>query len=684
MDVTPATVCEHCGLPAPARRRSAGGAFCCVGCRIAHDLARLGEDQGQASHRASALQLRLWMGVFLTMNMMAFSWWVYTQDLYATGQAHNKLASLFAYLLMFLCTAVLACVGSPLLLDLLDRRPRRTALDADLLILIGVAGAYLLSVINTIRAQGGLYYEVAAIILVFVTLGRYLESAAKRRATLEARTLLAAAPRVASVRRDQGVIEVPVEQVRLDDMVRVRPGEVLAVDGEIAEGSSHVSEASLTGESQPRSVAAGDRVLAGSLCVDGQLWVSPRRVGEDRVIAQTVRLLEEARTQLPPIQRLADRVAGVFVPIVIALSLTVFFWHSFRGEPSRGLFDALAVLLVSCPCALGLAAPLASWVALKRAAGMGVLVDSAATLERASRIRRVFFDKTGTLTDPRLRLESIEPLTISQDQALRWAGALESSSLHPIARAITEECAKRQIALPPALDARILPGVGVEASVEGRRLSLGGSRLLPEASSDAQQSLRVHLVENQRRLATFTLSESPRQDAAATLRELRHLRISTAVLTGDGPGPASRLASLLSIPVEHSLLPADKLDRLTRARKQTPGVAMVGDGVNDGPVLAAADLGFALGSATDLAKQAGNVRLLADRLDRVPMTIRLARHAMNRIRLNLFWAFAYNLVGVGLAAMGLLNPVFAALAMFLSSLMVVRTSSGAGKIAGVP
>ena len=684
-----AASCRHCGLPVPAGRRGESSGFCCFGCRFAHELAAPAAAPEGAGGASGTLLLRLGLGIFLALNIMVASWLSYSQEIYGAGARASGtdavLPAVFSYLALFLCTLLVAMLGLPLAGD--AARGRR--IDAQTLIVLGVFAAYLLSAVHTVRGEGSLYYDTAAVVLVIVTLGSYLEAGAKRRAASAASRLLATLPANVRVRRDGETREVIAEEVRRGDLVQVRPGEVLPVDGEVASGSSRIDEASLTGESRPRSVEPGDVVLAGSLALDGQLWLRADKVGSDTVLALMKRSLEAARARRPEAQRLADRIAAVFVPAVAVVALAVFGARAWRGQVEVGLLDGLAVLLISCPCALGLAAPLACWHGLRRAANRGILVDGAPTLERAAAIDHLYFDKTGTLTRPEPALEQIAVAPeISAREALSWAAGLESASTHPIACSLLRLASSHGIEHPTPAEAAAVPGLGVEGRFEGRALRLGGARWLEHLGLDQEDLARegprvsssVYLIDEDRLLARFDLAEELRPDAARAVSELRALGVEVRVLSGDRSEPTRRIVKQLGITAESELLPDDKVQRLLAARAAGARSAMVGDGINDAPVLAAADLGVALGSASDLAKRSGNVRLTSDRLERVPELLRIARDVRRRIRTNLIWAFGFNSVGIALAAAGLLTPVFAAAAMVLSSLTVVRISSRAGRL----
>lgn len=700
--------CRHCGLPVPpAQRQAEGPRFCCFGCRFAHQLALPTADPtGGDVLPPSTLLLRLGLGIFLTLNIMVASWLSYSQELFGSGArasgADAVLPGLFSYLALFLCTLVVVMLGLPLLGGALGfARPKtgggvlgRLAaggVNAQTLIVLGVWAAYLLSAIHTFTGDGSLYYDTAAVVLVIVTLGSYLEAGAKRRASRAACRLLANLPAQVRVRGAAGIREVPAAEVRRGDHVQVRPGEVAAVDGEVVEGRARVDEASLTGESRPRAVAPGDRLLAGAVSLDGQLWLRTEQAGDDTVLALMERSLRDARAGRPPIQRLADRMAAVFVPLVVLVALAVLAWRWHSGQPGEGLLDALAVLLISCPCALGLAAPLASWHGLRRAAEQGILIDSATTLERAAKIDRLYFDKTGTLSRPQPALEKITVSeSLDRHRALALAASLESASSHPIGRALLAAAAAHGLELPLPTSAMAVPGLGIEGRIEGRLLRLGSWRWLKLQGLDddllaqvPEQALGegVFLFDDERLLARFDLTEELRPEAWQALASLRRLGLEVEIASGDRAAPTQRLARKLALAATSELLPEDKVEHLRRARRRGCTVAMVGDGINDAPVLAAADLGIAMGSASDLAQRSGNVRLIDDRLDRLPVLLQIARDTHRRIRANLLWAFGFNSVGVGLAATGHLTPVIAALAMLLSSLTVVRISSGAGRSA---
>lgn len=695
-DEAPPPLCEHCGLPVPRARRdnTEAARFCCIGCRLVHHIHQQGpEISGETHTPINPLFLRLGVGIFLTMNIMGFNHfflarYVFKNDI-PPGQeeAYRLLAGLFAYLIMFLCTIVMVVLGVPIARDSLVglATRRRLRLDTGLLITIGVFAAFVLSVLHTLRGEGPLYFDTAAMILVLVTLGSYLESGAKLRAARDAYAFFNAIPSTARVKRDDQAVQISTTDILPGDRVIVLPGETIPVDGQITEGRAHVDESSLTGESQPRPLAPGDRVLAGSISVDGLIHLTATSTGDDRTISRMRELLERARAEQPHVQRAADQISAIFVPAVVVLAVALFVWWWRAGDAATGLMTALSVLLISCPCALGLSAPLATWSALGRAARRGILIGSGAVLERAASVRHVFFDKTGTLTTSQMRIVKISPAHgVSEEEALTLAAAVESGSTHPVARAIVAAAHDRGIHPPLPGSLTVIPGVGVEANVNGRVLRIGNAAGLKitEPHADAGPVL----VESGRVLARFILAEQVRDGAKACLTRLSTMGVGVCVLTGDQATPAGALARELGVAVQSQLLPGDKLHRLTswRAEHARGAVAMIGDGINDAPVLAAADVGIAIGGGADLARQAGNVHLISDNLARVPDFFALARHAHLRIRLSLAWAFGYNAVGIALAATGRLSPIFAASAMVLSSLVVVFIAKGAGRFEEEP
>jgi len=566
--------------------------------------------------------------------------------------------------------------------------------NMDLLVALGTSAAYGLSAWLLFRhADHGmphLYFEASAAVITLVLLGKWLEARAKRQTTDAIRALNALRPATARVLRDGTEVEVPVAQVRVGDLVAVRPGERVAVDGEVTVGRSHVDESLITGESMPVAKSVGDPVTGGAINAEGALTVRTLAVGAETTLARIIRMVESAQAGKAPIQRLVDRVSAVFVPVVLGIALlTLAGWMAVGGEGEQALINAVTVLVIACPCALGLATPTAIMVGTGVAARQGILIKDAEALELAHAVTHVAFDKTGTLTEGRPTLVALRAAAgQSRDEVLRLAAALQQTSEHPLARAVMELARAEGLLLPEAGEARALPGRGVEASVTGERLALGSSRLLQEAGVDAAAlAAEAQALQAQGRTVSWLLRrEGERSEllgllafgdaikpaAHAAVARLRALGVRTVMLTGDNRGSAEAVARELGIDdVRAEVLPADKAAAVQALRQSGAVVAMVGDGINDAPALAAADVGIAMSTGTDVAMETagitlmrGDPRLVADALD-------ISRRTYATIRRGLFWAFAYNVVGIPLAALGFLSPVFAGAAMALSSVSVV-------------
>jgi copper-transporting P-type ATPase V len=588
-----------------------------------------------------------------------------------------------------LATPVQFWVGWPFLREA-ARRARRGTADMDTLIAMGTLAAYGFSVWQLAVGGMDLYFEAAAVIIAFLVLGRFLEARAKGRAGQAIRALLELGAKQARVLRDGREVMVPVEQVAVGDLLRVRPGEKVPTDGEVVAGASAVDESMLTGESVPVDKAAGDPVTGATVNASGVLTVRATRVGAETALAQIVRLVEDAQASKGHIQRLADRVAGVFVPVVIAIALASFAgWTLFAGDPQAGLVAAVAVLIIACPCALGLATPTAIMVGTGRGAGLGVLVKGVEVLERTRRITTVVFDKTGTLTRGEMALTDAVPTGgLDEGELLARAGAVEADSEHPIGLAIASAARDRVGPLPPASGFQALAGRGARAEVDGTAVWVGRGKLmadagllLPAALEDAAERL-----EHDGRTAVFAgwddeargvlaVADTLKDGAAELVERLHAMGLEVAMLTGDNARTASAIAERVGIKrVLAEVLPDDKVGEVARLQREGHVVAVVGDGVNDAPALVQADLGIAIGTGTDVAIEASDLTLLRGDLAGVATAIALSRRTYRTVVQNLGWAFGYNLAAIPLAAAGLLSPIVAGAAMALSSVSVVANS----------
>ena len=537
---------------------------------------------------------------------------------------------------------------------------------------------------------GNIYLEAAAGVTTFLIAGRYLEARAKREAGAALRALLDMGAKEVSVRRDGAEQRIPIEQLRAGDDFIVRPGEKIAADGVVLEGNSAVDASMLTGESVPVDVAPGDEVVGATVNVDGLLVVRARRVGADTQLAQMALLVENAQNGKASAQRLADRISAVFVPVVLGLAAaTLGFWLAVGASAGAAFTAAVAVLIVACPCALGLATPTALMVGTGRGAQLGILIKGPEVLESTRRVDTVIVDKTGTVTTGTMTVTGVVASAGEQsDQVLRIAGAAEAASEHPIAHAISAGARDKLGDLPSVTSFENLRGLGVRGVVEDRTVLLGRLRLFDEQGFEVAADVHaaVQQAETKGRTAVVvgwdgrvrgvvTVADTVKETSAEAVSLMKQLGLSPIMVTGDNEAVARAVAAEVGIEqVIAGVLPQEKVDTVIRLQREGKVVAMVGDGVNDAAALAQADLGLAMGSGTDVAIEASDLTLVRDDLRAVPDAIRLSRRTLSIIKGNLFWAFAYNVAALPLAAAGLLNPMIAGAAMAFSSVFVVTNS----------
>ncbi|RZJ08031.1 MAG: copper-translocating P-type ATPase [Rubrivivax sp.] len=570
--------------------------------------------------------------------------------------------------------------------------------NMDLLVALGTSAAYGLSVYMLARhgehGMPHLYFEASAAVITLVLLGKWLERRARRQTTDAIRALNALRPALARVRRNGVDVDIPVEQVAVGDVVVVRPGDRIAVDGDIVEGRSHVDESLITGESLPVAKSPGDKVTGGAINAEGLLIVRATAIGADTMLARIIRMVESAQAAKAPVQRIVDRVSAVFVPVVLGIALvTLLGWAAATGNWEAALINAVSVLVIACPCALGLATPTAIMAGTGVAARHGVLIKDAEALEVAHSVTVVAFDKTGTLTEGKPSLAAVEPAAgESRESVLALAAALQVSSSHPLAVAVMARVLEERLPVPKAEQVVALAGRGVQGLVNGHTLALGSTRLLRElglAEGDAQESARRLESEGRtvswligsgdgaerRVLGLLAFGDAVKPTASAAMARLHALGIRTLMLTGDNRGAAAAVARQLGIDDVHAeVLPGDKAKAVQALRDAGEVVAFVGDGLNDGPALAAASVSYAMAGGADVATETAGITLMRGDLRLVADSLDISRRTYSKIKQGLFWAFAYNALGIPLAAAGLLNPVVAGAAMALSSVSVVANA----------
>jgi Cu+-exporting ATPase len=569
---------------------------------------------------------------------------------------------------------------------------RNRNVNMDVLVTVGVLAGWLYGIVNVFFPQltaGSGYLEVAIGILAFVLLGKYIEEMIRRRSAASIRKLLELQPTMARVVKDGKETDMPIDEVQVDDIIIVKPGEKIPIDGTVTAGYSSVDEKLLTGESIPVEKTVGSEVIGATINKTGLLKIKATKISDETALSQIVHLVEEAQASSAPVQRFADRVIKYFVPMIFTVATISFVYWFITIDFGKAFLALLAVLLIACPCALGIATPTAILAGVGKGAEYGVLLRSGEYVEKARKLTTVIFDKTGTLTKGEPSVTDIKTYNIYTAQnVLRFASAAEKGSEHPLAEAILAKAQADKVTIPQADSFEALPGRGVQCRVEGKAVLLGNRKLMQEqkvsiseleadlASLEAQGKTVMILAVDRVAAGLIAAMDTAKESAAEAVEQLKGMNLEVAMLTGDNETTAKAIAEQLGITyVIANVLPWQKADAIKKLQSEGKVVAMVGDGINDAPALAQSDIGIAIGSGTDIAKETGGIVLIRDDLRDVALGVELSKKTMRKIDTNLFWAFAYNVVMIPIAAAGLLNPMYAAGAMAISSITVVSNSA---------
>lgn len=567
----------------------------------------------------------------------------------------------------------------------------------DLLVALGTTSAFIFSIYNGFfrnypaAQHPELYFEASGILITLVLLGKYFEAKAKGKTSQAIKKLMGMQPKFARIKKDGEIIDLPIEMVAVNDEIVIRPGERIPVDGIIVSGNSTIDESMLTGESLPVEKTIENKVYSGTINKHGSFNFIAQGIGKNTLLANIIRIVEEAQSNLPPIQRLADKISAIFVPVVVSISIITFLiWYFATGNITAAFVAAVSVLVISCPCALGLATPTAIMVGTGKGAENGILIKSGSSLEIAHKISTIVMDKTGTITTGSPAVTDIYNYSNYKDnEILRMVSALESKSEHPLAEAIVNHAKDLEISISDCIDFKTLPGAGVIGKIENKDLIIGTRELLKKNKifvdnfdSDATKlelagKTAIHIGLNGKLAAIIGVADTVKDDSKAAIEIFKKLGIKVYMLTGDNRKTACAIGRQVGLDDEQiiaGVLPENKAKKIQKLQNESDVVAMVGDGINDAPALAVADIGFAIGSGSDIAIESGDIALMNNSLNTIVTAIDLSQKTMRKIRQNLFWAFFYNVIGIPIAAFGLLNPVIAGAAMSFSSVSVVTNS----------
>jgi Cu+-exporting ATPase len=658
--------------------------FCCESCALIYDKP---EQELKAMKRRVAVTLAGVLAVAGLRVLVLFG-------LVAALMSSTLIGGLSVYgLAIFIVSTPVVWIAGWTIIFGAYKSLRNRAINMDVLVSAGVVAGWAYGAANaffpSVAGGGEGYLEVAVGILAFVLLGKYIEESIRRRSAASIRKLLELRPTIARVVRDGAEVEVQADELQVDDVIIIKPGEKIPTDGVVIAGYSSVDEKIITGESIPVEKNVGSEVIGATVNKNGLLRIRATKVGEDTALSQIVRLVEEAQASSAPVQKFADRVVAKFVPVVFTVAAASFgYWYLVSGF-SAAFFALLAVLLIACPCALGIATPTAILAGVGKGAEYGVLLRSGEYVEKARKLSTVVFDKTGTLTKGEPSVTNIVSFNgFKEKEVLRLAGIAEKGSEHPLAEAIAKAAHEAGFNLLVAESFEALPGRGVRCTFEGEKILFGNRKLMNQENVSIEQSEEeLKKLEGQGKTAVIlavdgkiagvvAVMDTPKENAVEAIKQLKSMKLEVAMLTGDNERTADAIAKQLGIDqVVANVLPWEKVEAIKKLQADGKTVAMVGDGINDAPALAQADIGIAIGSGTDIAKETGGIVLIKDDLRDVALAVELSKKTMRKINTNLFWAFIYNTVMIPVAAMGLLNPMFAAGAMAISSLTVVSNSA---------
>jgi len=560
--------------------------------------------------------------------------------------------------------------------------------NMDVLVAMGTSAAFFFSLYNTIVGIKDYYYEASAIIITLIVLGKLLEAIAKGRTSEAMKKLMGLQAKTARVVRDGEEKDIPMEEVIVGDIIVVRPGEKVPVDGTVVDGNSSVDESMLTGESIPVDKKAGDGVIGATINKNGVFKFEATKVGKDTALAQIIKLVEDAQGSKAPVQRLADKISGIFVPAVVTIAVVTFvLWYFIGGDFTHGLISAVAVLVIACPCALGLATPTAIMVGTGKGAEHGILIKGGEHLEKTHQLNAIVFDKTGTITKGQPEVTNIIVFNSDEDLILRYAAIAEKSSEHPLGESIVKRAKEKGMKLEDPEKFEAIPGHGIYSLIEGKDIYLGNRKLMRDKNieidgiedeiaklEDEGKTAMLMAIGNEIK-RIIAVADTVKENSRAAIKELEEMGLEIYMITGDNTRTANAIAKQVGITnVLAEVLPEHKAENVQRIKKEGKKVGMVGDGINDAPALVVADIGFAIGTGTDVAMEAADITLMKGDLRDIVTAIKLSRKTMKTIKQNLFWAFAYNTAGIPIAALGLLNPMIAGGAMAFSSVSVVTNS----------